>query len=192
MSRDLLAALTLALEEAEPEPEPGLWRMVREDLDCVFGRDPAARSRLEVLLTYPGLHAILLHRLAHMLWERGWRFAGRWLAYLARFLTNVEIHPGAAIGRRFFIDHGAGVVIGETAEIGDDCTLYHGVTLGGTTWNRGKRHPTLGRGVVIGTRRQGAGRHPRRRRRPHRRQLGGDARGAGRSHRDWHPGASGG
>ena len=150
MSRDLLAALTLALEEAEPEPEPGLWRMVREDLDCVFGRDPAARSRLEVLLTYPGLHAILLHRLAHMLWERGWRFAGRWLAYLARFLTNVEIHPGAAIGRRFFIDHGAGVVIGETAEIGDDCTLYHGVTLGGTTWNRGKRHPTLGRGVVIG------------------------------------------
>ncbi|MBK7767683.1 MAG: serine O-acetyltransferase [Sulfuritalea sp.] len=150
MSRDLLAALTLALEEAEPEPEPGLRRMMREDLDCVFGRDPAARSRLEVLLTYPGLHAILLHRLAHVLWERGWRFAGRWLACVARFLTNVEIHPGAAIGRRFFIDHGAGVVIGETAEIGDDCTLYHGVTLGGTSWNKGKRHPTLGKGVVVG------------------------------------------
>lgn len=150
MSRDLLAALTLALEETEPEAEPGLWRMVREDLDCVFGRDPAARSRLEVLLTYPGLHAILLHRLAHVLWQSGWRFTGRWLAYVARFLTNVEIHPGAAIGRRFFIDHGAGVVIGETAEIGDDCTLYHGVTLGGTTWDKGKRHPTLGQGVVIG------------------------------------------
>ena len=148
MSRDLLAALSLALAEAEPRP--GLTALAREDLACVFARDPAARSRLEVLLTYPGLHAILMHRLAHALWRSGWRFPGRWLAYVARLLTNVDIHPGATIGRRFFIDHGAGVVIGETAEIGDDCTLYHGVTLGGTTWNKGKRHPTLGAGVVIG------------------------------------------
>ena len=150
MSRDLLAALSLALAETAPEPRAGFWRMLREDLDCVFGRDPAARSRFEVLLTYPGLHAILLHRLAHLLWKSGWHFAGRMLAYAARFLTNVEIHPGAAVGRRFFIDHGAGVVIGETAEIGDDCTLYHGVTLGGTSWSKGRRHPTLQQGVVIG------------------------------------------
>ena len=148
MSRDLLSALSLALAEAEPDL--GLLALAREDLACVFGRDPAARSRLEVLLTYPGLHAILLHRLAHALWQNGWRFLGRWLGYMARLLPNVDIHPGATIGRRFFIDHGAGVVIGETAEIGDDCTLYHGVTLGGTTWNKGKRHPTLGRGVVVG------------------------------------------
>jgi serine O-acetyltransferase len=127
-----------------------LLALALEDLACVFGRDPAARSRFEVLLTYPGLHAILIHRLAHLLWCNGWCFAGRWLAYVARLLTNVDIHPGATIGRRFFIDHGAGVVIGETAEIGDDCTLYHGVTLGGTTWNKGKRHPTLGTGVVVG------------------------------------------
>jgi serine O-acetyltransferase len=148
MSRDLIAALSIALAEAQPEP--GLLALAREDLDCVFARDPAARSRMEVLLTYPGLHAILFHRLAHALWQKGWCFAGRWLGYMARFLTNVDIHPGAAIGRRFFIDHGAGVVIGETAEVGDDCTLYHGVTLGGTTWDKGKRHPTLGRGVVVG------------------------------------------
>ncbi len=148
MSRDLLAVLNLAMAEAAPVPGP--LALAREDLDCVFGRDPAARSRLEVLLTYPGLHAILAHRIAHALWGRGWRFAARWLAWLARLLSNVDIHPGATIGRRFFIDHGAGVVIGETAEIGDDCTLYHGVTLGGTTWNKGKRHPTLGRGVVVG------------------------------------------
>jgi serine O-acetyltransferase len=148
MSRDLASALALALAEAEPET--GLLALALEDLACVFGRDPAARSRFEVLLTYPGLHAILIHRLAHALWCSGWRFPGRWLAYAARLLTNVDIHPGATIGRRFFIDHGAGVVIGETAEVGDDCTLYHGVTLGGTTWNRGKRHPTLGHGVVVG------------------------------------------
>ncbi|KAF0166480.1 MAG: serine O-acetyltransferase [Rhodocyclaceae bacterium] len=148
MSPDLSSALSLAMGEAESKP--GLPALAREDLACVFGRDPAARSRLEVLLTYPGLHAILMHRLAHALWIRGWNFAGRWLAWLARLLTNVDIHPGARIGRRFFIDHGAGVVIGETAEIGDDCTLYHGVTLGGTTWNQGKRHPTLGAGVVVG------------------------------------------
>jgi serine O-acetyltransferase len=129
---------------------PGLRALFAEDLACVFDRDPAARSRIEVLLTYPGLHAILVHRLAHRLWRRGWRFSARWLAFIGRWLTNVDIHPGATIGRRFFIDHGAGVVIGETAEIGDDCTLYHGVTLGGTTWNKGKRHPTLGNGVVVG------------------------------------------
>jgi serine O-acetyltransferase len=129
---------------------PGLRALFAEDLACVFDRDPAARSRIEVLLTYPGLHAILVHRLAHRLWRRGWGFSARWLAFIGRWLTNVDIHPGATIGRRFFIDHGAGVVIGETAEIGDDCTLYHGVTLGGTTWNKGKRHPTLGNGVVVG------------------------------------------
>ena len=129
---------------------PGGFALLREDLDCVFARDPAARSRLEVLTTYPGLHAILIHRAAHALWRRGWRYVARLLAFLARMFTNIDIHPGAVIGRRFFIDHGAGVVIGETAEIGDDCTLYHGVTLGGTTWSKGKRHPTLGRGVVVG------------------------------------------
>ncbi|MBI5899556.1 MAG: serine O-acetyltransferase [Rhodocyclales bacterium] len=148
MSHDL--AGTLPLAEAAAAPPPGLLALAREDLACVFARDPAARSRLEVLLTYPGLHAILLHRPAHALWQNGWRFTARWLAWLARLLTNVDIHPGACIGRRFFIDHGAGVVIGETAEIGDDVTLYHGVTLGGTTWSKGKRHPTLGSGVVIG------------------------------------------
>ncbi|MFH1871937.1 MAG: serine O-acetyltransferase [Pseudomonadota bacterium] len=141
---------TLALAPAEVEPAPGLLALAREDMACVFERDPAARSRLEVVLTYPGLHAMLLHRPAHRLWCNGWRFSARWLGWLARLLTNVDIHPGAMIGRRFFIDHGAGVVIGETAEIGDDCTLYHGVTLGGTTWNQGKRHPTLGAGVVVG------------------------------------------
>ena len=140
----------LVLPAVASAPAPGFWALVREDLDCVFARDPAARSRLEVVLTYPGLHAILMQRLAHLLWCGEWRFAARLLAYFARLLTNVDIHPGATLGRRFFIDHGAGVVIGETAEIGDDCTLYHGVTLGGTTWNKGKRHPTLGAGVVVG------------------------------------------
>lgn len=148
MSRELAAALALAPRAAPPAP--GMLALAREDMACVFVRDPAARSRLEVLLTYPGLHAILIHRLAHVLWRGGWRFTARWLGFVARFLTNVDIHPGATIGRRFFIDHGAGVVIGETAEIGDECTFYHGVTLGGTTWNKGKRHPTLGAGVVVG------------------------------------------
>lgn len=129
---------------------PGLLAMLGEDLACVFERDPAARSRLEVLTTYPGVHALLVHRLAHRLWQRGWRYAARFLSFLGRLLSNVDIHPGASIGRRFFIDHGAGVVIGETAEIGDDVTLYHGVTLGGTSWNKGKRHPTLADGVVVG------------------------------------------
>ena len=129
---------------------PGLWATLKEDLDCVFQRDPAARSTLEVLTTYPGVHALLTHRLSHRLWLSGWRFSARFLSFIGRTLTNVDIHPGATIGRRFFIDHGACVVIGETAEVGDDVTLYHGVTLGGTSWNKGKRHPTLANGVVIG------------------------------------------
>jgi len=129
---------------------PGLWATLREDLACVFQRDPAARSTFEVLTTYPGVHAVLTHRLSHRLWLAGWRFPARLLSFLGRTLTNVDIHPGASIGRRFFIDHGACVVIGETAEIGNDVTLYHGVTLGGTSWNKGKRHPTLADGVVVG------------------------------------------
>lgn len=127
-----------------------LWQRVREDIDSVFERDPAARSRFEIALAYPGIHAIWWHRLAHALWGWRLRLLARMLAGLGRWLTGIEIHPAAKIGRRFFIDHGMGVVIGETAEIGDDCTLYHGVTLGGTHWSAGKRHPTLGDGVVIG------------------------------------------
>ncbi|MCC6610636.1 MAG: serine O-acetyltransferase [Burkholderiales bacterium] len=127
-----------------------MFARLREDIDSVFDRDPAARTRFEVLTCYPGLHAILFHRLSHWLWGRGLRWFARWVSHLARWLTGIEIHPGATIGRRFFIDHGMGIVIGETAIIGDDCTLYHGVTLGGTSWRKGKRHPTLGNGVVIG------------------------------------------
>ncbi|MCZ7564561.1 MAG: serine O-acetyltransferase [Burkholderiales bacterium] len=127
-----------------------MFARLREDIDCVFARDPAARTRFEVLTCYPGLHAIVFHRASHWLWMRGARWLARWVSHVARWLTGIEIHPGATIGRRFFIDHGMGVVIGETALIGDDCTLYHGVTLGGTTWQKGKRHPTLGNGVVIG------------------------------------------
>lgn len=126
------------------------WACLKEDVACVLARDPAARNRFEVWTIYPGVQAVALHRLAHALWTHGWRYLPRWLSFMARFLTNVDIHPGARIGRRFFIDHGAGVVIGETAEVGDDVTLYHGVTLGGTTWRPGKRHPTLGDGVVVG------------------------------------------
>ncbi|HEY8330931.1 MAG TPA: serine O-acetyltransferase [Pseudomonas sp.] len=125
----------------------GEWR---DDIRCVFQRDPAARTRFEVLTTYPGVHAILLYRLAHRLWRAEWRYPARLLSFLARLVSNVDIHPGAVIGPRFFIDHGAGVVIGETAEIGADVTLYHGVTLGGTSWRKGKRHPTLGDGVLVG------------------------------------------
>lgn len=127
-----------------------LLKRIKQDLDCVFERDPAARNRMEVLLTYPGLHAIITHRLAHGLWVRGWRFTARWMSYFSRMFTQVDIHPGATIGSRFFIDHGCGVVIGETAVIGDDVTLYHGVTLGGVSWNAGKRHPTLCDGVMVG------------------------------------------
>jgi serine O-acetyltransferase len=122
----------------------------REDIACVFERDPAARTTWEVLTCYPGLHALTLHRFSHWLWGHRLRWLARWSSHFARWLTGIEIHPGATIGRRVFIDHGMGVVIGETAEVGDDCTLYHGVTLGGTSWNKGKRHPTLMPGVVIG------------------------------------------
>jgi serine O-acetyltransferase len=131
-------------------PVPSFRSRVRLDLDCVFERDPAARTRFEVLTTYPGLHAVFLYRIAHALWVRGWRWLPRFVSYIARIWTSIDIHPSATIGLRFFIDHGSGVVIGETAEIGDDCTLYHGVTLGGTSWRQGKRHPTLGNGVVVG------------------------------------------
>jgi serine O-acetyltransferase len=128
-----------------------MFARLREDIAVVFDRDPAARTRWEVLTCYPGLHALVWHRnVTHPLWSGGLRWLARWLAHWSRWLTGIEIHPGATIGRRVFIDHGMGVVVGETAEIGDDCTLYHGVTLGGTSWNKGKRHPTLGRGVVIG------------------------------------------
>jgi len=123
---------------------------IREDIACVFERDPAARSTWEVITCYPGFHALLIHRLAHRLWRMKLRWLARFVSHVSRFLTGIEIHPGAKVGRRVFIDHGMGVVIGETAELGDDCTLYHGVTLGGTSWNKGKRHPTLRQGVVIG------------------------------------------
>jgi len=128
-----------------------MFRELREDIRSVFDRDPAARSFWEVLTCYPGIHALMFHRLAHGAWRRGWFWAGRFASHVGRLLTGIEIHPGAKIGRRVFIDHGMGVVIGETAEIGDDCTIYQGVTLGGTSLYRGtKRHPTLGRGVVVG------------------------------------------
>jgi len=127
-----------------------MWSILKEDIRVAFERDPAARNLVEVLLCYPGVHALLLHRLAHRLWRRGWRSPARLVSHLSRFFTGVEIHPGAVVGRRFFIDHGMGVVIGETSEIGDDCSIYHGVTLGGTTWQKGKRHPTLKSGVIIG------------------------------------------
>jgi len=128
-----------------------MFDRIREDIAVVFDRDPAARSRFEVLTCYPGLHALVWHRaVVSRLWRHNLRWLARWLAHWGRWLTGIEIHPGAAIGRRVFIDHGMGVVVGETAEIGDDTTLYHGVTLGGTSWNKGKRHPTLGRNVVVG------------------------------------------
>ena len=127
-----------------------MFSRLREDIACVFDRDPAARTTWEVLTCYPGLHALILHRINHWLWGLGLKWMARLGSNIARWMTGIEIHPGATIGRRFFIDHGMGVVIGETATIGDDCTLYHGVTLGGTSWNKGKRHPTLERGVVIG------------------------------------------
>ena len=127
-----------------------MFERLKEDIAVVFERDPAARSTIEVLTAYPGLHAILMHRLAHWLWCHHWYWLGRMVSHLSRWLTGIEIHPGARIGRRFFIDHGMGVVIGETSEIADDVTLYHGVTLGGTTWQKVKRHPTLEQGVVVG------------------------------------------
>tara|TARA_B110000238_G_scaffold146301_1_gene157785 strand:- start:359 stop:1159 length:801 start_codon:yes stop_codon:yes gene_type:complete len=127
-----------------------MFSRIKEDINSVFDRDPAARTVFEVLTNYPGLHAIWGHRVAKWFWCRGLKWLGRTISTLVRWLTGVEIHPGATLGRRFFIDHGMGIVIGETAEIGDDCTIYHGVTLGGTSWTAGKRHPTLGNNVVIG------------------------------------------
>ena len=127
-----------------------MFAAIREDINSVFDRDPAARSVWEVITCYPGFHARLAHRLANWFWRHGFKWLGRFISHLGRWFTGIEIHPGATIGRRFFIDHGMGVVIGETAEIGDDVTLYHGVTLGGTSWNKGKRHPTLKDRVVVG------------------------------------------
>src|SRR3954471_21174690 len=128
-----------------------MFERLRSDIACILERDPAARSKWEVLTCYPGLHAIWIHKLARWFWRHGWRWLGRFTSHIGRFLTGIEIHPGATIGRRVFIDHGMGVVVGETAEIGDDCTIYQGVTLGGTSLAKGaKRHPTLGRGVIVG------------------------------------------
>jgi serine O-acetyltransferase len=123
---------------------------LKEDIAIVFDRDPAARTHWEILTTYPGVHALLIHRFSHWLWKARLYWLARFSSHIGRWFTGIEIHPGATIGHRVFIDHGMGVVIGETAVIGDDCTLYHGVTLGGTSWNKGKRHPTLETGVVIG------------------------------------------
>ena len=127
-----------------------MFSRLREEIDAVCERDPAARSSFEVITAYPGFHAVVTHRLTHRLWRAKWFWLARILSNISRWFTGIEIHPGAQIGRRFFIDHGMGVVIGETAVIGDDCTLYHGVTLGGTSWEKGKRHPTLGSDVVVG------------------------------------------
>jgi serine O-acetyltransferase len=127
-----------------------MFKRMKEDFACILERDPAARNKTEIFFNYPGLHAVWLHRIAHGLWNTNWKLLARMLSQMNRFITGIEIHPGAQIGRRFFIDHGMGVVIGETAVIGDDCTLYHGVTLGGTSWQPGKRHPTLENNVVVG------------------------------------------
>jgi serine O-acetyltransferase len=127
-----------------------MFERFREDINATFERDPAAKSVLEILFCYPGFHAVLFYRIAHWLWVHKLYLSGRFISHVGRFLTGIEIHPGARIGRRFFIDHGMGVVIGETSEIGNDVTLFHGVTLGGTTWKKIKRHPTIGDNVVIG------------------------------------------
>ena len=127
-----------------------MFKRIWEDIGCVFGRDPAVRSRIEVFFCYPGFHALLFYHVSHWLWQSGFRLLGRFVSHVGRMVTGIEIHPGAQIGRRLFIDHGMGVVIGETSVIGDDVTLYHQVTLGGVTWSPGKRHPTVGDGVVVG------------------------------------------
>ncbi len=127
-----------------------IYKTIKEDINVVFERDPAAKNTLEVILCYPGLHAIWMHRLAHFLWKKNFKTLARFISHINRFLTGIEIHPGAKIGKRFFIDHGMGVVIGETTEIGDDVTIYHQVTLGGVSTKKGKRHPTIGNNVVIG------------------------------------------
>jgi len=134
----------------EQREKIGLFKMIIEDLNCALQRDPAARNRFEILVNYSGLHAIWVYRVTHWLWAHKLYFLARWLSQMARWATGIEIHPGAIIGQRFFIDHGMGVVIGETAEVGDDVTLYHGVTLGGVSLEKGKRHPTLGDRVVVG------------------------------------------
>ncbi len=126
------------------------FKGIKDYINSIFARDPAAKSVLEIIFCYPGIHAIFFHRINHWFWLHNFRSLARFLSQIARSLTGIEIHPGATIGKRFFIDHGMGVVIGETAEIHDDVTLYHGVTLGGTSWNQGKRHPTLEDGVVVG------------------------------------------
>jgi len=127
-----------------------MFEQIKDDIQCVFERDPAARTSFEVFTTYPGFHALMFHRISHWLWNVRFKWLARFLSMFSRWFTGIEIHPGANIGQRFFIDHGMGVVIGETAEIGNDCTIYHGVTLGGTAWEKGKRHPTLGNDVVVG------------------------------------------
>lgn len=137
-------------EEPPQIKRNSLFSMWKEDVSCVFNRDPAARNYLEVVTTYPGVQAVAIHRLSHALWTKEFRFLPRIISAIARFFTNVDIHPAAQIGRRFFIDHGACVVIGETAIVGDDVTFYHGVTLGGTSWNKGRRHPEIGNGVLVG------------------------------------------
>jgi serine O-acetyltransferase len=151
-ANSIIPPLPSTSDEVKSKPaEPcGIWPTLHSDIQAVFDRDPAARSALEILFCYPGLHAIWGHRVAHWLWIHNYKLFGRWVSQLTRCLTGIEIHPGARIGSGFFIDHGMGVVIGETAEIGEDVTLYHGVTLGGTSLNKGKRHPTLGNRVVIG------------------------------------------
>lgn len=137
-------------QHGERVPRIGFWERLRCDVQCVFDRDPAARTTFEVLLCYPGLHALWGHRFTHWLWEHNWKLTARYVSQLVRGLTGIEIHPGARIGPGLFIDHGMGVVIGETTEVGPNVTLYHGVTLGGTSWKKGKRHPTLEEGVVVG------------------------------------------
>jgi serine O-acetyltransferase len=127
-----------------------MFEKIKKDIEVAFDRDPAARSNLEILLCYPGLHAIWGHRISNYFWRRGMKLTGRFMSHIFRFLTNIEIHPGATIGPGFFIDHGTGVVIGETAEVGENVTLYHGVTLGGTSWKKEKRHPTVGDNVLVG------------------------------------------
>jgi serine O-acetyltransferase len=128
-----------------------MFKVLREDIRTIFAKDPAARSLAEVLLCYPGLHAVWFHRVASFFWWHRMKFLGRWVSHWGRFWTGIEIHPGAKIGRRFFIDHGMGVLVGETAEIGDDVLMYTGAVLGGTSLEKGKRHPTIGNGVVVGT-----------------------------------------
>jgi len=146
--------MVMVMSELRPiktEKPLGFFAQWKEDVYCVFGRDPAAHSVWEILLTYSGVHAVLMHRINHRLWLADWKLTARFLSAVCKMFTCVEIHPGATIGRRLFIDHALGVVVGETCEIGNDVTLYHGVTLGGTTWNKEKRHPTLGNNVLVGS-----------------------------------------